>query len=53
VKLTTHLPRSKNAWGYTSIPFIRLHGVVLSEAQVQLYLLPLPLPLARFHCSVV
>jgi hypothetical protein len=33
VKLTTHLilvPRSKNAWSYTSIPPIRLHGVVLS-----------------------
>jgi hypothetical protein len=33
VKLATHLylmPRSKNAWSYTSIPAIRLHGVVLS-----------------------
>jgi hypothetical protein len=33
VKLTTHLhlvPRSRNAWSYTSIPPIRLHGVVLS-----------------------
>jgi hypothetical protein len=40
VKLTTHLhlvPRSKNAWSYTSTP-IRLHGVMLSEAQGQLYL---------------
>jgi hypothetical protein len=36
MKLTTHLhlvPRSKNAWSYTSTPPIRLHGVVLSEAQ--------------------
>jgi hypothetical protein len=24
------VPRSKNAWSYTSIPPIRLHGVVLS-----------------------
>jgi hypothetical protein len=33
VKLTTHLllvPRSKNAWSYTSTPPVRLHGVVLS-----------------------
>jgi hypothetical protein len=33
VKLTTHLhlvPRSKNEWSYTSIPPIRLHGMVLS-----------------------
>jgi len=40
-KLTTHfhlVPRSKNAWGYTSTPPIRLHGAVLSEAQGQLYL---------------
>jgi len=30
VKLTIHLvPRSKNAWSYTSTP-IRLHGVVFS-----------------------
>jgi hypothetical protein len=29
----------KNAWSYTSTPPIRLHGVVLSEAQGQLYLL--------------
>jgi hypothetical protein len=29
----------KNEWGYSSIPPIRLHGVVLSEAQGQLYLL--------------
>jgi len=32
MKLTTHLhlvPRSKDAWRYTSIPPIRLHGVVL------------------------
>jgi hypothetical protein len=33
----------KNAWSYTSTPPIRLHGVVLSSAQGQLYL-PLPLP---------
>jgi hypothetical protein len=26
-----------NAWSYTSTPPIRLHGVVLSEAQAQLY----------------
>jgi hypothetical protein len=31
----------KNAWSYTSTPPIRLHGVVLSSAQGQLYLLPL------------
>jgi len=24
------VPRSKNAWNYTSTPPIRLHGVVLS-----------------------
>jgi hypothetical protein len=33
VKPTTHLhlvPRSNNEWSYTSIPPIRLHGVVLS-----------------------
>jgi hypothetical protein len=33
VKLTTHLhlvPRSKNAWSYTSTPPIRLNGVMLS-----------------------
>jgi len=30
----------KNAWGYTSTPPVRLHGVVL-KAQGQLYLLPL------------
>jgi hypothetical protein len=45
VKLTTHLllvPRSKNAWSYTSTPPISLPGVVLSQAQGQLYLLPLP-----------
>jgi len=33
VKLTTHLqivPRSKNAWSYTSTPTILLHGLVLS-----------------------
>jgi len=32
VKLTTHLylvPRSKNAWSYTSTPPIRLRGVML------------------------
>jgi hypothetical protein len=32
VKLTTHLhlvPRSKNAWSYTSTPRIHLHGMVL------------------------
>jgi len=32
-KLTTHLhlvPRSKNAWSYTSTPQVRLHGMVLS-----------------------
>jgi hypothetical protein len=28
----------KNAWSYTSIPPLRLHGVVLSQAQGQLYL---------------
>jgi hypothetical protein len=41
VKLTTHpslVPRSKNAWSYTSTPQICLHGVVLSEAHGQLYL---------------
>jgi len=34
VKLTTYLhlvPRSKNAWSYSSTPPIRLHGVVLSK----------------------
>jgi hypothetical protein len=33
LKLTIHLhlvPRSKNEWSYTSIPPIRLHGVVHS-----------------------
>jgi hypothetical protein len=33
VKLTTHLhlvPRSKSEWSYTSVPPLRLHGVVLS-----------------------
>jgi hypothetical protein len=30
--------RSKNARNYTSTPPIRLHGVVLSSAQGQLYL---------------
>jgi len=33
VNLTTHLhlvPKSKNVWGYTSTPPIRLHGVMLS-----------------------
>jgi hypothetical protein len=29
---------AKNAWSYTSTPPIRIHGVVLSEAQGQLYL---------------
>jgi hypothetical protein len=28
----------KNAWSYTSIPPMHLHGVVLSNAQGQLYL---------------
>jgi hypothetical protein len=40
VKLTTHphlVPRSKNAWNYTSTPPVRLHGVVLSWAQGQLW----------------
>jgi hypothetical protein len=41
-RLTTHLhllPKSKNAWGYTSTPPICLHGVVLSlkKTQGQLY----------------
>jgi hypothetical protein len=31
----------KNAWSYTSTPPIRLHDVVLSQTQGQLYLLPL------------
>jgi hypothetical protein len=42
VKLTTHIhlvPRSKNAWSYTSTPPIRLHELLLSEVQGQLYLL--------------
>jgi hypothetical protein len=47
-KLTTHLllvPRSKNVWIYTSTPPIRLHGVMLSSAQEQIYLyLYLPFP---------
>jgi hypothetical protein len=33
VKLTTHphlVPRSKNAWSYTSTPPIHIHGMVLS-----------------------
>jgi hypothetical protein len=43
VKLTTLLdlvPRSKNAWSYTSTPSIRLHGVMFSlrKARRQLYL---------------
>jgi hypothetical protein len=40
MNLTTHphlVPKSKNEWSYTVIPLIRLHGVVLSEAQGQLY----------------
>jgi hypothetical protein len=52
VKLIIHLhlvPRSKNDWSYTFTPPIRLHGVVLSKAQGQLYLylysLPYPEPL--------
>jgi hypothetical protein len=32
----------KNAWSYTSTPTVRLHGVVLSPAQGQLYLLSSP-----------
>jgi hypothetical protein len=28
----------KNEWSYTSTPPIRLHGVVLSQAQEQIYL---------------
>jgi len=42
MKLTTDLlvvPRSQNAWSYTSTPPIRLPSVVLSQAQGQLYLL--------------
>jgi hypothetical protein len=31
------VPRLKKAWIYTSTPPIRLHGVVLSSAQGQLY----------------
>jgi len=40
--MTTHLhlvPRSKDAWSYTSTPPIRLHGVILSQAHEQLYIL--------------
>jgi hypothetical protein len=37
----------KNAWSYTSTPPICLHGVVLSEAQGQLYLSLSPLPLQQ------
>jgi hypothetical protein len=36
--LPTSRAEVKNAWGYTSTPPIRLHGVVLSYAQGQLYL---------------
>jgi hypothetical protein len=42
VKLTTHLhlvQRSENVWRYPSTPPIRLHGVMLSQAQGQLCLL--------------
>jgi len=28
----------KNAWSFTSAPSVCLHGVVLSQAQAQLYL---------------
>jgi hypothetical protein len=43
VKLITHLhlvPRSKNAWSYTSTPLTHLswHGAQLKKAQGQLYL---------------
>jgi len=41
MKLKNHLhlvPRSKNACNYTSIPQIRLHGVVLSYVQGQFYI---------------
>jgi len=56
--LTAHLhlvPRSKNAWNYTSTPPIRLHGVVLSykKAQGQLYLcLTLTHPLCHLVSKV-
>jgi len=32
------VPGSKDVWSYTSTPPVYLHGVVLSEAQEQLYL---------------
>jgi hypothetical protein len=41
VKVTTQPPASadvKNAWSYTYTPPIHLHGVVLSQSQVQLYI---------------
>jgi hypothetical protein len=37
-KNTASSAEVKNAWSYTSTPQIRLHGVVLSQAQGQLYL---------------
>jgi hypothetical protein len=42
-ELTTHLqlvPRSKHEWSYISTLSIRLHGVVLSKTQRQIYILP-------------
>jgi len=33
----------KNAWSYTYTPYVRLHGLVISYAQGQLYFLPLTL----------
>jgi hypothetical protein len=42
MKLTTYLnvmPRSKNAWSYTSTPLLRLHGVVQGQGQMYLFYL--------------
>jgi hypothetical protein len=53
MKLTTHLhlvPRSKNAWSYTSTPPLRLHGVVLSRFYV--LLLKLPLFSSTWNCHI-
>jgi hypothetical protein len=54
VKLTTHLhlvPRSKNAWRYTSTPPIRLHYVVLSYKNHRT--LPSPLHLTYFEMELI
>jgi hypothetical protein len=36
-----HSSSAENVWSYTSAPRIRLHGIVLSKALGQIYLLPI------------